>query len=352
MPAFYQFPMPIPISDLSRIEDMIREAGIMTIFDPTVEPVDASLYRLQRASSKTECRALIDLNVLKDILSVARQGDRRSQDARRLGAALIAFCQCADIEIEPSVALHESPKHWRKELQLFRGIDNAETQDLVKVAMGEIEQIPAKQLPSIQLNDLPAEMPNRLRGHAAIQTAMLKIALIGRSGGRTSKKLEHFMNWCFDEYLFSREAIHLALFHLTGNSPYPILKKTSAQSPDDRMSALDNAVWDLILVRTWVQRVTEQKERNLIWILCTRDKGLQRLAREMVIVNPDSDGVAKHLESMFLRAGGKASARKLLRQYQNLMGRADDQNRPSNKPGFDEYCSHLNTSLLSEYLNG
>lgn len=351
MPTIYQFPMPIPVSDLSRIQDMIRDVGLLTIFDSSLDPVNASLYRLQAAESKTECRALIDLNVLKDILSVARQGDKRSPEARRLGAALIAFCQCADVAIEPSIALHESPKNWRAELQLFRGIDNAETADLVKVAYGEIEQISEELLPDIPINDLPDEMPDRLHGHAALQTAMFKIALIGRSGGSPSKKLEQFMNWSFHEYLISREAVHLALFHLTGNSPNPILKKTQVRSPDDRMSALDNAVWDLMLVRTWVKYVAEQKDRNRIWILCTRDKGLQRLAREMMIANAGDGDVETQIESMFTRAAGKDHGSKLYRQYQDLMRRTNDQSRPSNKLGFDDYCERLNASLRSEYIN-
>jgi len=352
MPTLYQFPMPIPCSDLSRIQDMIRDAGLLTIFDSSLDPVDASLYRLQAASSKTECRALIDLNVLKDILSVARQSDKRSPEARRLGAALIAFCQCSDINIEPSIALHESPEKWREELQLFRGIDNAETTDLVKVALGEIEQISEEQLPDIPINDLPAEMPDRLRGHTALQTAMFQIALIGRSGGSTSQKLEHFMNWSFHEYLFSREALHLALFHLTGNSPNPILKKTKVRSPSDRMSALDNAVWDLLLVRDWVKRVEQQKDHNCVWVLGSRDKGLQRLAREMIIANPGEEDVARHLERLFMRAAGEAAGGRLCNHYHNLMRRAEDQSRRSNKPGFDEYCGRLNAFLRSEYLYG
>lgn len=351
MPTIYKFPMPIPVSNLLRIQDMIRNAGLLTIFDSSLDSADASLYRLQVAKSKTECRALIDLNVLKDILSVARQGDKRSPEARRLGAALIAFCQCADVAIEPSIALHESPKDWRAELRLFRSIDNAETTDLAKVAFGEIEQIPERLLPEIPFDDLPDEMPDRLHGHAALQTAMFKIALIGRSSDSVFKKLEQFMNWSFHEYLFSREAVHLALFHLTGNSPNPILKKTKVRSPDDRMSALDNAVWDLMLVRTWVEYVAEQKDRNRIWILCTRDKGLQRLAREMMIANAGDGDVATQIESMFTRAAGKDHAAKLYKQYQDFMRRTDEPSRPSNQPGFDEYCEHLNASLRSEYLN-
>lgn len=350
MPTLYQFELPIPTEDLDLVQDMIRNAGLLTIFDASKDPADALLYRNEETIWKTESRALIDLNVLKDILSVARPGDRRSPDARKLGAAFVAFCQCANISIDPAIALHESPKSWREELQLFRSIDNAETSDLVKVALGELEQIPLGCLQEFQIEDLPREMPERLRGHAALQTAMLKIALIGRTRDTTFRKLESFMDWSYHEYLFSREALHLALFHLTGNSPDPILKKTCAQSPNDRLAALDNAVWDLILVRNWVQSVGEQATLNRIWILCTRDKGLQRLAQEMMIANAGDGDVAKHLEGMFLRACGPRDAKKLYGHYQQLMRQAEDRNRPSNKPGFDMYCEQLNGSLRSEYL--
>ena len=352
MTTLYQFKLPIPTADLKLVQDMIRSAGLLTIFDSSKDPADALLYRREEASWKTESRALIDLNILKDILSVARPGDRRSPEARRLGAAFIVFCQCANISIDPAIALHESPKSWRDELQLFRSIDNAETTDLVKVALGELEQIPISCLQDIQIEDLPRAMPERLRGHAALQTAMLKIALIGRTRETTSRKLENFLNWSYHEYLFSREALHLALFHLTGNSPYPILKKTGAQSPNDRMAALDNAVWDLMLVRNWVQSVGEQATLNRIWILCSRDKGLQLLAREMMIANAGDGDIAKHLEGMFIGACGQLDAKKLHGHYQKLMEQAEDQNRPSNKPGFDKYCEQLNASLRSEYIGG
>jgi hypothetical protein len=350
LPAIYQFELPIPTEDLKLVQDMIRNARLLTIFDASNDPADALLYRTQESTWRTESRALIDLNVLKDILSVVRPGDRRSSEARRLGAAFVAFCQCANITIEPAIALHESPRSWREELQLFRSIDNAETTDLVKVALGELEQIPRDSLHELQIEALPREMPERLRGHAALQTAMLKLALIGRTRETTFHKLESFLDWSFHQYLFSREVIHLALFHLTGNSPDPILKKTRAHSPNDRLAALDNAVWDLMLVRTWVKNVAEQKDRNRIWILCTRDKGLQGLAREMMIANAGDGEVAKHLEGMFMRACGLRDAKKLYGHYQQLMGQAEDLNRPSNKPGFGDYCESLNASLLAEYL--
>jgi hypothetical protein len=350
MPAFYQFPMPVPPDDLAMIQNMVREAGIVMAFDSRLDAADATLYRHQSAEWTTKCRALVDLNIFKDILSVARLGDKRDTEARRLGAALLAFCQCAGIEIEPSMALHESPENWKEEFLLFRRIDNAETTDLVKVALGEIEQIPAQQLPLVPCKELPSLMPNRLRGHTPLQTALLKLALIGRTGGGISRKFQEFMDWSFHHFLFSREAVHLALFHLTGNSPNPILKKTNAQSAHDRMRALDNAVWDLLLVRNWLEKVRDQSTLNQLWVLCTRDRGIQRLAREMMLANAGEDEIARYLGELFERACGSPEGAKLHQIYQDFMSKLDDPNRPCNQSGFDTYCEDLNTKLRSEYL--
>lgn len=350
MTKIYQFSLPITPSSLRGLQEILRSAQILTLFDESIDPYDAGLYRYQAAEYGSECKAVVDLNVFKDVLSIARPGDARAISDRQIGAAFIAFCQCADIMIEPAMAIHESPNQLKEELTWFRRIDNADTNALISIAFGGGHQIAIDQLPEIGPLDLPGTIPEKLVGHMALQTAVLKIVSLVRAGGRPVDNFERFLRWSYDEYLFSREAIHLALLQFSRGQAKPILRNINSHNPTKRLSGVENAVWDLIHARDWSKRIGDQGKNNDIWLFCSRDRALQRLARNMVMATDNDSKSMEHMEKIFSRSFDESAGKRLLRLYLDLYANADADIRPANRPDFDEHCLSVHEALMRSFL--
>ena len=148
MNRLYRFPIPISGEALASAEEIVRQADVLTFFDETFEVHRAVHYRVEKIRHGTSTTALLDLNCLKDILAIGREDHSRDSSHRILGAALCLFFRCADIDVEPCMPLHESPSDADGELNLFRKIDNAEEDDLLKVMRGDWTSIPEKNLPA------------------------------------------------------------------------------------------------------------------------------------------------------------------------------------------------------------
>jgi hypothetical protein len=80
-------------------------------------------YCRQKAHYGSDTFAFLDWNTLEDVLSIVRPASAGQTVARpsrgRIGAAMMAFLQCANIAIEPSVSLYENPPAGRRNCASF-----------------------------------------------------------------------------------------------------------------------------------------------------------------------------------------------------------------------------------------
>jgi hypothetical protein len=325
----YQFEMPIVCEKLAHVEEIVRQADVLTFFDESFDVYKSINYRLERAKHGTSTSVLLDLNCFKDILMVGRE-DSRDQSYRKLGAALCLFFRCADIEVEPCMPLHESPKDADGELCLFRKIDNAAEDDLLQVMLERDFLIPSHRLPDVPVERVMEKMALPLQGSQMLETALLKLANLIRGPGTNFDRLESFLRWCLEDYIFLAEPIMLAFHQLVGNQPSPLLKGLNKENPAERLAGVKNALYDLLLLREWLKRVGRQSIDGKLWLLCTRDYTLSNFARKMMVV-----GDGPELESAKRRAilndlWGAQKARRITELYDGLMAQRDSNHRKSN----------------------
>jgi hypothetical protein len=353
MEALYHFEMPIHFCDLHRIEQLLEDSGIFTVFTEDFNRYSAAAYRHQQSEFETSFKAYLDLNVLIDVLNVARITKDDVQERRRLGAAVIAFFQCANIQIEPNIAIHESPREAEAEVTLLRKIDNADTIDLLKVAFGDLPHLSESQLPLVKPVSFPEGITERLHGHQAIETAVLKIASLMRHKEQSAySRMEEFLRWSYQDCIFAREALHLALMQFSGECPGTILKAPSGDHEKFKQKQISNAVWDLMHARNWAKSLSEQFHNNEVLIFCSRDKTLQSLARDLVIDTDDIVQIEHQLPSLFQKYWGGADSLKLFSLYSEYSKNAQSVTRKCNQPGFDSYCKQLRSALIHEVIAG
>lgn len=352
MKALYQFEMPIEFGDLQRIEQLLESAGIFSIFTRDFNPYSAVAYRHQQAEYGTTFKAYLDLNVLIDVLSVARITKDKTQERRKLGAAVIAFFQCANIQIEPNIAIHESSRQAEEEVTLLRRIDNAHSADLIKVAFGDLPHLSENQLPPVKLISFPEGFAERLHGHQAIETGVLKIASLMLDKEKSPfSKMEEFLRWSYQDCIFAREALHLALMEFSGKCLGKILKSPSGDHAKFKEKQISNAVWDLMHARNWAKSLSEQSLSNEVLIFCSRDRTLQSLARDLVIDTDDVLQTEHQLLSLFQRYWGSSNGLKLFSLYAEYSKNDQSVDRRCNQPDFDAYCKQTYLTLTQEVLS-
>ena len=223
MESLIMFDLPIKGQELELVQGIVKKSEVLTLFDNSIDAGSILTYLKESKLHGTSCRALIDLNVLKDILTVGRSGDGAKLAGRRtFGAAFVLFCQCANIMIDPSIAIHESPSDASSELQLFYSLDSADPLELFRVVSGEVGYLRNECLPKIEPKIYPETWPERIRNHSSLELSVLKIATLQRSSMKPLEKIMSFLTWCHTDAARLMDAFILAIFQLQGNQSKPI----------------------------------------------------------------------------------------------------------------------------------
>ena len=289
--AYY---VPIDPPDLIQVVDMLRAAEVFT---PTflaheLDLYDPTLYLQQKHRFKTETLLRLDRNVFTRLLALA-QGAFPTP-AHRLAAAVLAFAQCAKIEIEPNFALYEGAYYGGQataisELALFRQVDHIHPGYWTEIALGRsdgLEELPETRLRQGRDKEVNFTMP--LRRWRRNYILCLKLAEIELQGGKAEDRLRNFVQWSYEEFLLGGPAIALAAHYLAPNARRKRLMK--GLRSDDRERALEgirNAAWDLSILSQWLLDIGQQEPSYRLVLLTSFDAGVHRLARATADITSD-----------------------------------------------------------------
>jgi hypothetical protein len=319
---FYALPFPLPPSDIERLERILERATLFrTSFDDLGSMAyRAATYRIEEAVHDTESCVLVDRNIISRLVALVR-GDRATAD-HRLAAAVAAFAQCANMRLEPNLALYElaqvgSPSEAHEELHLFRIADEVDPRLYTDIALDRRDLIPAALLPS--RGPGPEDWPDLaqpLRRWRSNYILALKLSALELQGGTAERKMRRFIDWMKDEFVFGGSATVFAHHYLAPGIPKKRMLK-ALRSPD-RLLALRgarNAAWDLNLVTDWARHVRSQQQEKRLWVLCSRDASVQRIAGD--ILSPETPGVTTEqlAEGLFVRYWGSVLGKRLLQYY-------------------------------------
>jgi len=105
--GYMEVECPIPMEDVLAIQ------GLVANLDPLITPIDGpselicnfATYLAEHELHGTAITLVPDRNILSHLVAIGR-GEPTSEP-RRNAAAVLAFCQCANIMIEPNLALYE-----------------------------------------------------------------------------------------------------------------------------------------------------------------------------------------------------------------------------------------------------
>ncbi|KGD62557.1 hypothetical protein T9A_00848 [Alcanivorax jadensis T9] len=290
--ALLMLPADFPYADLQAVSLILDNENV---FVPGYIPPDVGLYHVDGfiyhawvENSKTVL--LPDRNIVSRLAkiakgeSVANNGDVHSRKV----AAILAFAQCLDIQIEPSIAFHELAPHQGNseaidELSWFRVADNGSPKEWLAFALREADRIktiaPPQPIDSI---DLAKPLKRWRRNYtAALKIASLELA---QNINALDKVLALF-RWMYSDFILAGPAAILACVYFAPNSPPKkgLFKSLRSPTRERAIEGIKNAAWDITHLSNFVQHISAEKENSgRRFIFATLDESLREIARILI----------------------------------------------------------------------
>jgi hypothetical protein len=290
-----KLPPNYPYDDLVKIAELLK---VRDVFVPGYIPGDGSLYEpssfmLEGWGEKIETVMLPDRNVVSRIARVA-QGEKIDAHMR-MAAATMAFAQCLDILIEPSVSFHElAPSQGNSltisELSWFRVADNGLNADWIAAALGRVDRIePALPLQKIDHLDLSMPLSRWKRNYIAA----LKIAEIELGGGTALGRIKMLLDWMYHEFILAGPAALLGCIYFAPFNPprQGLFKQLRSDDRDRAIRGVKNAAWDITHLSDFARRVNEHPDGDRRFLFVTFDASLRTLARLMIGTDDQAEPV-------------------------------------------------------------
>ncbi|HDR9760800.1 TPA: hypothetical protein ACK3Q6_003255 [Burkholderia cepacia] len=326
MEALIKMPSDFPMLGVKDIADHLQQIDVLVADypDPNFEVyfvehhiVDARLNGIRRV-------LLPDRNVVSRIAQGARglPLDGHGRNA----AAILAFAQCLDIQIEPSIAFHEMAFNEGNaaaldELGWFRVADNGNPHEWVAVGTGKLDRIISVGTPpAVEQFDL-AKPINRWRRNYVVAMKIAELELNGKLNA--IQKVTALLEWMRDDFILAGPAAILAFLYFAPNSP-PRKRLLKGLRSDDRQDALagaKNAAWDITYLSDFARRINDgSNAKQTRYIFVTFDKRLRDLAR-FVIGEQEEMGADESLAQSFERWWPTKDARRLVELWTSCRAR-------------------------------
>ncbi|MED5024806.1 hypothetical protein [Pseudomonas aeruginosa] len=323
-------PADFPYDDLHAIAGELERAQI---FVPGYVPPPVGLYHPDGFLYEEHCLRvktvlLPDRNIVSRMAQVAQGLD--IDGPRRTAAAVLAFAQCLDIEIEPSIAFHElAPQHGNKraleELAWFRAADNGHVHDWIAAALGRVERLPIASAPPINQQ---LDLAKPLRRWRRNYIATMKICALELSAAPPLDRLFRLFEWMHRDFIIAGPAAMFACLYFAPNSPprRGLLKSLRSSDRNRALAGARNAAWDLTHLSDFVERVSKAKNGRTRYVFASLDESLRHIAR-LVFGTEQNTTEQNDLAGALARWWPEPNAVAIADALQSLFSRINEPNR-------------------------
>jgi hypothetical protein len=275
--------------DLDSITSMLRDACVC---QAGYEPLEDDIYAPEDFLEAREIHGvrtvlLPDRNVVSRLAQLARGKAVSTDNQLRLAAALIAFAQFNEIDIEPAISYHELAYKQGKdaaleELGWFKAADNGNAQEFIDVALSRCDALTSQYQPrKVPDHDLTKFVSVWKRNYVCA----LKMAEIEGTMTTPLDRITTFLNWMRDDFRYGGSAaIFAAIYWGPNSSPKKsVFKDKNSTDRERAIEGIKNTAWDLAHLADFVRRVdAESDEPPSRFLFATFDQYLQFLAGIML----------------------------------------------------------------------
>lgn len=272
-----------PLEDLQRIATFLSQSKCLIAgYTPSdVGLLDLVAVKYQQKFENITLTVLPDRNIVSCLANIAQHGVLGDMDTpTRIAASLMAYCQCMNIHIEPSIAYHELAPHngnqsTLSELAWFRAADQSNPIAWTDIAMERSVSPPASEPKSVEPIDLAFPLHRWNRNYIAA----LKIAELELSDLKPVERMIQLLDWMTDEFLFAGPAaITAAIYFAPNEEKRGMFKKLRSPNRERALQGIKNEAWDITHLSDFVRKVSEGEEKQHRYIFATADKQLASIA--------------------------------------------------------------------------
>ena len=238
----------------------------------------------------------LDLNIYQFLLNSNKKDTPK--DNYRDAAALLVFCQISKIEIDPSYAVYEKVNYEESnldealpDLELFKNINNSDTEELAKYALGYESSYDIATEHKINHDEKREILTKyrRLTEWDSLYLILLSIVDIKFDKAvPANKKLPKFLEWLISKFRMSLVGTIYAMV-LFGKKPLKrMMKYDPKQSIEGRKSALWNMTWDLYIMNQFFRKWVGKEDADEFFF-ASDDKAFCELLRSAIKVQQVGD---------------------------------------------------------------
>ena len=326
--------LPISPDDFTALESLVSSANPFLIQPSTItDKYNLTEYVHSATFQDVSLYALLDNNIFTRVAAFSRgvklSTEQESRKVDQLAAAVMVFFLLGDFWLEPNIALYEkawrsSHEHAKSELDGFRVAGHIHPQHNTDLALGRIEHITSQALEDAKINSAISAEKNIGTVNAAnfekILTHwktsylfLLKVTELWRTTNDDLNKAKALIDWMKNDAFYSAVSAVFGMLLLSPSSPAKMIKGIGSSNKGKLHSGLQNAAWDCVYVKHWVNRA-RLSASNTIWFLCSNDKALKQVA-DTLLHRQGEDMSYKVIQHMEETWGAKKG--KLLYEYYN-----------------------------------
>ena len=304
-----------PLDDVEKIAVFLRQAVCLV---PGYIPPDAGLLDVLAIDYTQnvqgfELFALPDRNLVSRMAKVAREGSSGRMDhPTRIAASLMAYCQCLNIHIEPSIAFHELASRVGNddalaELGWFRAADQANPLAWVDLALGRSTQPVATNPEPVACYDLQLPLRRWRRNYIAA----LKIAELELSNRSPPERMIALLDWMMNDFLLAGPAAILAAVYFSPRAQRGgMFKRLRSLDQTKALEGVRNEAWDITHLSDFVRKAQDGEGERRRYVFATADKRLAKIAPLLLSCDPAPE-LERTLAPWWSQADASSIARKL-----------------------------------------
>lgn len=280
-----QLPADFPLADLLRIASILEQADV---FVPGYIPPDVGLYDLAgyfygSMADDIDYVLLPDRNIVSRLAKATTSCKVDGQ--QRLAASVLAFVQCLDIQIEPSIAYHElGPAQGNSaaydELARFRLADKGHPSVWIDVALGRSDRISSLGAP-ITITD-KHDLARPLHRWKCNYIVALKIGELELLPLPPVERTIKLLEWMYNDFILAGPAAVFACHYFAPNFPRKrLFKGLRSEHRERALAGAANAAWDITHLSEFVRHANGSHGSNTRYLFTSLDEGLRRIARTL-----------------------------------------------------------------------
>lgn len=278
------FDWTFPSEDIEQIAtDLMSSNCLVPGYDPpAVGLLSVAGMIYSQEIEKQNTSVLPDRNLVSRMVKVARDGIARPDDPTAVAIKLMAYCQCLNVQIEPSIAFHELAVHVGNERALdelawFRAADKANPLAWVDLAVGRSAEPIVDEPGCVPSADLAHPLHRWRRNYIVA----LKIAQLELSDRPRHECMLAMLDWMNEDFILAGPASLLAMFYLSPDAARRgTFKRLRSADRERALAGIRNEAWDVTHLSDFARRINMTSDTR--FMLATADKRLADLARSLV----------------------------------------------------------------------